>query len=401
MGRLWWNASLPSLAGLLAGASVLVGCGSPPAGEPVISREPVAAAPSSAAPAGDAETTAVARDVPPLVVVSTDRSGHSRAYRLQAGEDWPTEPFATVLHRAEATPRAVLHSSGAVLLAASVGRERDRSFDYALFRLDRNGDTRELVGSLVHAGAPHLGPAAKNVLVVRGEAGSDAAPGGRIDRFTLDAVDPATGTARTWHEFVGHHLHLAAVAADEVYLYRMHAEATASNLSRADLVAVDAAGRVRVIRDEVLPFARDFSLDEAGRLVYRQRHPERSRRWQVLRLDPRAGTPAVPEVLFEGDTFALAPHAWPGGGVVFNPRRRGLQSLDRSSPFEGPPTAPLGPGVDLVVGSHPDGFVALLHTEQSALPQPYVVDVESGAVVPFVPPAGERVAIAGFEGGVR
>lgn len=375
MGRLGRSARVTSLV------IAIGGCGVTSKETPNAGRDPV----SDVAQPGDATTT----PAPELMVVGTDRSGHSRFYRVQPDGTWPA-PFATVLHRADATPRAALHPSGATLLAASQGQARDRSFDYVLFRVDTDGTSERLATSLTHAGRPHVDDAGR-VLVVRGEAGVPIEGETRVDRFTLDEVDPATGALRRWHDFEGHHLHLAASRGGEAYLYRVGPRG-------ADLIAVDAQGRLRVIRGSVLPYARDFSLDEDGHLIFRQRHPDDAHRWQALRVDGRREG-AAPEVLYEDDTFALAPHAWPGGGLLINPRREGMMLRGVHDPVS---ARPLGPGVDLLRATSADRrFVALLHTRAGALPRPFVFDRTTGRVSAPEPPPGERIAIAGFAGGVR
>jgi len=225
--------------------------------------------------------------------------------------------------------------------------------------------------------------------VVRGEAGAAIEGETRVDRFSLDEVDLATGATRSWHEFDGHHLHLAATGGGEAYLYRVAPHG-------ADLVAVDAQGQVRVIRDRVLPYARDFSLDAEGHLIFRQRHRRDPRRWQALRIDADGGSP---EVLYEGETFALAPHAWPGGGVLLNPRREGMSLLGSQDAL---PPHPMGPGVDLLRATSTDQrYVALLHTRAGVLPRPFVVDRQTGRVAALEVPDQERIAIAGFAEGDR
>lgn len=374
LGRTTCITTLIAAVGIFA-------CGVTSKETPNAGRDPVA---ERAKPADIAAMAA-----PPLIMVGTDRSGHSRFYRVEPDGAWPA-PFATVLHRADATPRAAQHPSRATLLAASRGQARDRSFDYVLFRVDADGTSEQVATSLTHAGRPHVDDAGR-ILVVRGEAGPAIAGETRVDRFSLDEVEPTTGTLRRWHDFEGHHLHLAATRGGEAYLYRVGPRG-------ADLVAVDAGGRLRVIRRSVLPYARDFSLDDDGRLIFRQRHPDDTQRWQALRVDAhREG--ASPELLYEDDTFALAPHAWPGGGLLINPRREGMALHGAHDPVS---AHPMGPGVDLLRATSANRrFVALLHTRTDALPQPFIIDRTTGRVsIPDAPP-GERIAIAGFEGGGR
>src|SRR5438552_1142621 len=82
----------------------------------------------------------------------------------------------------------------------------------------------------------------------------------------------------------------------------------------------------------VAPFARDFSVDERGRLVYANRA---GGQFTVERIDPKTG---AREILASGVSSHAAPHAWPGA-PLWNDGDRGLTSL--------------GAGVDVVCSLSP------------------------------------------------
>jgi hypothetical protein len=63
----------------------------------------------------------------------------------------------------------------------------------------------------------------------------------------------------------------------------------------------------------------------------------------------------------------------------------------------------MGEGVDVVLAASQDRrWLAALHTVQGALPAPFAIDTETGAVAALHGPPAARIAVAGFvygEGG--
>ncbi|MCC6558839.1 MAG: hypothetical protein IT372_38395, partial [Polyangiaceae bacterium] len=247
-----------------------------------------------------------------------------------------------------------------------------------------------LCDRVAYASRP-LVTASGRVFVSRGVAGPEPAPGGkgratplRVDALTVDEIDPSTGAARTVHAMSGQILHLAAAWKNEIVLYRIAP-------AGADLVAVDAdSGAVRPLAD-MLPYARDFSIDQTtGALVFQERDELDPKTWVIDRMDLATGQRTR---LATSPSHGLAPHAWPGGGVAYTPDRRGMALLGAAASVG----APLGPGVDAVQAISPDGaWVAALHTNPSAFGVPFAVRSDTGEVAAIPAPPGSRVAIAGF-----
>ncbi|MRG95467.1 hypothetical protein [Polyangium spumosum] len=310
---------------------------------------------------------------------------HSALYLVQAGGGADPAPVATFSHLPDATVRAaVVPDTPFVLATADSTPGRDASFNASLFRLRPHAPAEVLVDRVVHASRPLVAPTGR-VFVSRGRPGPDLEGRLRVDPLTVDEVDMTTGKTRAVHGAHGHLLFLAGATAREIILYRVLPD-------RADLVAVDPdAGAVRPLVKNLPPFARDFSIDAAGKkLVFQNRHETNSRTWVVDELDLTTGRARR---LFSSPSMSLAPAVLPSGGVLYNPPGRGLSTLDAEARIAGP----LGPGVDLVAAATADSrFIAALHTQPSALPVPFLVDTKTGAASVLPAPRGSRVAIAGF-----
>jgi hypothetical protein len=326
---------------------------------------------------------------PPLALIAT-RDGHSELYLARPGDKLGS-PKASFDHLPEGNVRARVLPGGSVLAAAPITPGRDVSFNGGLLRLEpASGSVLPLCSGLTHASRPLVAPSGR-VFVERGSAGPPSLDGSlRVDDLRIDEVDPLSGGLRAIHSMSGFVLHLAGWHDGEVLLYRVAS-------SRSDIVAVDPDSRsVRVVLPTLPPFARDFSVDQqAGRLVYRGRHEHDTRRWVVDSVDLRSGHRRR---IYEGRSFSLAPHAWPGGGVAINPARAGLELIGASDAVH----RPFGPGVDMLRDVSSSGrFVALLHSfppnkHRGRQAHPFVIDRKSdrSAAIEVVP--GARHAIAGF-----
>jgi hypothetical protein len=318
-----------------------------------------------------------AQAAPPVALIAT-RGGHSELYHARAGQPLGA-PLASLSHREGGDLRAAMLPDGTVLATAPWAAGRDRSFDGALFRLE--GGAELLCDDVVHASSPLVMPDGR-VFVARGRAGRGSASSMRIDALRIDAIDPASGAATTLHRYRGYLLHLAGAHDGRVIVYRV-------GPGSADLVAIDASGRMTTLLSPLLPFARDFSVD-AQRIVFRGRHQSDSRTWVVDALDLTSGALTR---LHQGPSFSLAPHVWPDGGVAINQGQSGLSLLGSRDSLR----APLGPGVDRVRAFSSDArFVAALHTRAGELAVPFVLDRRSGKGERLPAPARTRVAIAGF-----
>jgi hypothetical protein len=186
------------------------------------------------------------------------------------------------------------------------------------------------------------------------------------------------------HAISGQLAFLAGAYGGEILVYRV-------SPAGADLVAIDPDTRgVRPLA-ELPPYARDFSVSDAGELVFQERHETDASAWVIDRLDLTTGQRTR---LITSPSHGLAPHAWPGGGLAYTPdRRTGMALMGAAASLRGP----LGPGVDVVQAVSPGGsWVAVLHTSPSALAIPFVVHAATGQIAAIPAPPGARVAIAGF-----
>jgi hypothetical protein len=349
-----------------------------------LSVEPSAAQP----PPSDGTPAPPALGPAPAVALIATMPGAdlSRLYVVGPGQALP--PATLEFHHLPGgSVRAEVWSQAPVVLAtARTTPGRDRSFDGGLYRLDPATGVKQLCTNLTHASRPLITPTGR-VFVSRGTAGPPPASGGslRVDELTIDEVDPQSGAVTTVHKSAGYLVHLAGWHDGRLLLYRL-------GPTLADLVALSPqTGKIEILLPALPPFARDFSVDpKASRLVYRNRHQSDARRWVVDTLDL---TTRAQNRLYEGESFSLAPHVWPGGAVAFNPKRQGLRLQGTKDPI----ASPMGPGVDLIRSvSETERFVAALHTVQGRLPVPFVMDRHSGAMERLTTPSGSRVAIAGF-----
>ncbi len=314
-------------------------------------------------------------------------------------------PVATFGHLPGAAVRgAVLPGSSTVVAIADTAPTRDASFAASLFLLRPHAPPERLVDGVVHASRPLVTPAGR-VFVSRGLAGpetdalgSKSAPASmRIDQLSIDEIDPETGATRPVLSYTGFLAFLAGSFDNEVLVYRV-------GPAGADLVGVDAdSAKVRVILGDLLPFARDFSVDEAARrIVFEERDEASSSTWVVDEANLESG---ARKRLYQSATAALAPHLWPAAPgadpgappvVALSPGGKAGMRLVGGGPAL---ADPLGQGVDLVLATSSDGAsVAALHTRPGSLPVPFAVETATGSAASVAAPPGARVTIAGFVG---
>ncbi|MEO6420535.1 MAG: hypothetical protein ABIP39_14050 [Polyangiaceae bacterium] len=177
-----------------------------------------------------------------------------------------------------------------VIVADGEGAQAAGPSDWnsSLHRVDESGKIAFLASGLYHASRP-LASVDGAVYVERGAIGAwptreEAALGRlRTDPLRIDAIDPATGAARTLYTWTGYTLHLAGELGAELIVYRVAFEG-------ADLIAIDrASGKSRLVTT-LLPFARDFSIDEKrGALVMSNRDEHDSHLWVIDRIDLATG----------------------------------------------------------------------------------------------------------------
>ncbi len=285
----------------------------------------------------------------------------------------------------------MLPKTRTAVVVADVFRRGDGSFGAALIRLSPGAPAKVLAGRVFHATRP-LVTSNGRVFVERGVEGVPPADEEvrtgrlRIDALTIDEINPSTGEARTVHAFEGYTTHLVGALGDELLLYRVRHQ-------HADLVAVHTdSGAVRPLRPEVLPFARDFSLSEAERVLRWSTLDPSSREWIAVELDLDKGTETV---LARALKPSIVPSAWPEGGWAFNPGGdQGLTLMQRGEPKR---IAPLGPGADVVRAVSADReWVALDHTRPATRPAPFVISRDGAQVLTVSVPEGMRSEILGF-----
>ena len=326
-----------------------------------------------------ASAPAIIAEAPRVAILAT--AGERTALHVVRAGESPGAPIASFTHR-EGSVRGALLPDGAVLAAAPVGLDSDRSFDGGLWRLGADG-VALLCEGLLHASRPLVTPDAR-AFAARGRAGPVRDERSmRVDELTIDRIDPESGAIDTLHRYQGYLLHIAGWHDGRVLVYRV-----APN--RADIVAVEAStGAVEMLVDRLPAFARDFSvLDD--RLVYRGRDEHDSRTWVVDVIDLRQGKRRR---VHRSPSFSLAPHAWPYGAVALSDGQGGLALIGSTDPIR----APLGSGVDVVRALSLDGrFVALLHTREGAFDTPFLLERTSGKSYPLPAPGRTRLDIVGF-----
>lgn len=294
-------------------------------------------------------------------------------------------PVSTFGHLPDATVRAaIVPGKTDVLATADVTPTRDLSFNAALFHLRPHAPPVRLVDRVVHASTP-LVTAQGRVFVSRGEPGKEIEGQMRIDSLTIDEIDLVSGQSKTIHQMQGFLLFLVGSLGDQIIVYRV-------SPNHADLVAITPdTGKVRVIVQELPPYARDFSLDaQHHALVFQNRHENDSSTWTIERIDVRSGKT---QRLYSSPSMTLAPFVLPHGGVLYNPPGQGLTTLDAPVSI----ASPLGAGVDVVQKATADGrYLCALHTQPSEFGVPFVMDTQSGATRVLPVPAKTRVSMAGF-----
>lgn len=343
--------------------------------------------PAESAPSSSSESPASA---PRLALLLTPPEGEETSLVFQApGEQPLDEIVATLRHlRGASVKGALLPGTETVVVVADMESRRDPSWGAALLRLEA-GREPLLLADRVYTSTRPLVLDDGRVLVQRGRPGAEPTDADRlrVDEITIDAIDPASGEAQVLHAFSGYIAFLAGALDREAFVYRVGPES-------ADIIAIDVdSGQTRPLAPSVLPFARDFSVDAEGRaLVFTERDERSSQVWVVDRIDLQT---TARTRLVRGSRMALAPHAWPGGALAFNPDgEKGLTLLLPTGRFQ--TLRPLGDGVDLVRGFSPDArFAALAHTRPGELPVPFVLSLPTGQSLPVSFPEEMRVDIAG------
>jgi hypothetical protein len=253
--------------------------------------------------------------------------------------------------------------------AASAG-----DWSSALWRVRAGEPVTRILGRVVRAGRP-LASANGAVYVERGRVGPpptvDEAKRGllRVDSITVDSFDPKTNATTTLYASQAYALHLAGERGGELLVYRVAPEG-------ASLIAIDEASGASRVVCALMPFARDFSIDDAhGAIVLSNRDPADAHTWTVERIDLATGLRTRLHAARGAQPAALA---LPHGDVAFT--ADGRRGLTRSA--GGAAWAPLGAGFDApTLATHDGALVAIEHREAGAFDRTAVIDVASGRAV--------------------
>lgn len=336
-------------------------------------------------------TRAQSRVVPPpkgspeLLMVFSRADGESSSVMLGSRRwaDAPHLPGATV--KAAAMPDG---QSAAVI--AETTETRDRSWNSSLFLVTAQGETRSLVDRVYASTRPFIAGTGE-ILVTRGVAGAEVEPvrGAfqqlRMDAITIDAVNPETGAARTVWRLTGYLSFMAGVAGDEVLTYDIGPGAT-------PIMAIDVkSGAARTLVPQA-SLARDFRVSLDGKLLtYTEHSPSGVDDWRVVKVDVATG---AREIVTTQPNLALLSYPLPTGLAFNPPDASGLTLVTARGNKELP--CPWGAGADDLLALSRDGnWAGGLHETPSAFPQPFLLDLRSGASFPVVVPEGIRVDVAG------
>jgi hypothetical protein len=337
-----------------------------------------------AAPTAFADTTSRAK-VEVVLLAGPPQGDATRVFRVPAGATEVPAPLATLRHRAGAAVRGATLPDGGVGVVADLAPGDDLSFAATLFHVSaKGGSPKALCDRVVHASRPLPLPDGR-IAVARGVAGTASAPGAsREDDLTLDAVDPATGDARTLLRAKGSLLFAAGLVDRRVLVYRITA-------TGADLVSVDPAGGApRVLVRDLPAFARDFDVSPRGdRVVFVDRHPTDARTWQVLSLDVASGALTT---VTESASLAQLPFVLDDGAVA-------VSGADHVARVGGAPlTLPAQGHFQLLGRSRHGGSSELagLLTQPGKLGRPVVLKGDGTGASLVAAPAGERIAVAGL-----
>lgn len=241
---------------------------------------------------------------PQVAVLSS--SGSTGELRFQPVDS--TEVVAPVVRFTHAEGSPVLGSllpDSRVVVATAV--MHDSSFGSALLRLEANKPARVLADGVVYGSRPHVSREGR-VFVSRGRAGSELSPQGRVDSLAVDEVSAVTAKSRTLYSSQGFLTFIAGSLGRELFIYEL-------TLKGARLIAVhvDTLG-VRVLIDDMVPLARDFVVDAAGKRLFFTQGTPFEEAWFVEELDLAT---SKRNVIARSNEPTLLP-AVVNGKVVFN-----------------------------------------------------------------------------------
>ncbi len=325
-----------------------------------------------------------------VVVLATPHDADAQTTEVRALRFDTDGVHARTLGVVSHLPRAVVRGDARGATTWVVADETGTDWGSALYEVGATG-SRRVLGGVGHARRP-LASTSGDVFVERGVPGpwpSDAEielGALRVDAIDIDAYAPASGAVRHVYSARAYALHLAGEVAGELVVYRV-------DRAGASIVVVDERlGTSRVVAS-LPPYARDFSIDAAGSLVFSNRDANDPHAWVISRMDLRSGAPTTLHTVRDDEPAALAlgaAIAWSSDG------RRGLTIAGRE-------IAPLGRGFDApVLATRDASLVAFMHIEAGQMDSTAVLATSTGRALRLDPDARITVlALRGESGGVR
>lgn len=314
-----------------------------------------------------------------LAVIATPRDVHATSSDvrfLTIDHGRVTELFsAPIPHALYGVVRGdVLRGRRAVAVVADRPDAPKGDYGSALYVVDEARGLRELTRGLYHASRP-LASEDGQIYVQTGQAGAEPTrfdPSRlREDAVAIQAVDPDTGAKRTVYTWTGYTVHLAGEYGGELVVYRV-------GQGGADLVAVDrGTGKSRLVAS-ILPFARDFSVDQKrGALLFSNRDETDSHVWTVESVDLATGARSRHASTRD---VSPVPFAMEGGRLLVATPGHGL-SLQPSPSARASFMTPLGAGTDVVEAASPDGaWILFTHQSRSGIEEA-ALHLDTNAVV--------------------
>jgi hypothetical protein len=316
-----------------------------------------------------------------LAVLSTPGNGSETFLHIsEDGRSLPP-PAARLHHLRDAAVQGAVLPDSAVLVIADYERGRDRSFGSALFRLQPNAEPVLLCDRVAFASRPLVTPDGR-VFVQRGEMGPAAGGIMRVDSLSLDEVAPLTGAVRPFWRGKGYIAYLAGSFGNDLVVYHVAP-------AGARLVLVDReSGSEKVLLPSLPPFATDFSVTEAGDLVFQNRDKQRADVWVIERLRLGSGEQ---DHFQESSSTSMAPRAWPHGEVTLN----GPGGLKRAGAS---PSSRTPQGLVDLRAFAADGTVAasLVFTPGTSAPDVVLLEPGGAELSRIVAPPQTRLEVAGF-----
>lgn len=322
-------------------------------------------------------TLLLAAAPPEIALLCTDGAGHTGLHRATPGAPAASAALAALSHHPEgAVQGALLPGKGGAVVAVRELPGRDPSFADALYRLEPGKNPALLARGVAHGNAPLVSERGR-LFVQRGVAGPESSDGQlRVDRLTIDEVNPKTGALRTVYATFGYTAFLAGHFEGELLVYRVGPEGSSLLAVQQDALAV------RTLLASA-PLARDFAVDARGAALLFTRGDPATGRFHVERLALR--TLALRTLEQGGEDPALLPALLADGRVVVSAGPgRGLKLAGS----DGPAIPSQGPAYDRLRAAAGEFLVG---TQEGAHLTPWLL--ERGAAVPLASPSSDCIPL--------